>query len=72
MNVPLTLNAVLAEDLLMDNNQLLNIIKTKCSTQLVYQFYKLFGYNDLLGSPFQLISNVSTGVLDFFYEPGMI
>jgi hypothetical protein len=69
----------------MDVKQLLDIIKSKYSSQVVYQFYKLLGYNDLLGmnllhamssdayrlgNPLQLISTFSSGVIDFFYEPG--
>jgi hypothetical protein len=48
-NVPLTLNALLFKEPLIDIKQLLDIIKAKYSSQLVYQFYKLLGYNDLLG-----------------------
>jgi Vacuolar-sorting-associated 13 protein, DH-like domain len=31
--------------------------------------YKILGSSDLIGNPSSLVSNLGTGVKDFFYEP---
>ncbi len=35
----------------------------------ILQVYKILGSMDFIGSPVNLVSNLGTGLMDFFYEP---
>jgi hypothetical protein len=48
---------------------LVRIIATHYSSQLTKQIFGIIGSLAILGAPADFISNVGTGVRDFFYEP---
>jgi vacuolar protein sorting-associated protein 13A/C len=37
--------------------------------QGILQFYRVLGSFNIIGNPLGLVSNLGTGVMDFFYEP---
>lgn len=48
---------------------LVRVISTHYSSQLTKQIFGILGSLAILGAPADFISNVGTGVRDFFYEP---
>jgi Vacuolar-sorting-associated 13 protein C-terminal len=48
---------------------LLRVVSTHYSSQLTKQVFGILGSLAILGAPADFISNVGTGVRDFFYEP---
>lgn len=49
--------------------ELLRVVATHYSSQLTKQIFGILGSLAILGAPADFISNVGTGVRDFFYEP---
>jgi hypothetical protein len=49
--------------------ELVRVFRVHYSRQVQLQLATMFGHWDAIGSPLGLVSNVSTGVLDFFSEP---
>lgn len=50
-------------------SDLVGRISTHYYHQLLYEMYKVLGSFDIIGNPVSLVSNLGTGVHDFFYEP---
>nr|CCA23853.1 vacuolar protein sortingassociated protein putative [Albugo laibachii Nc14]CCA24037.1 vacuolar protein sortingassociated protein putative [Albugo laibachii Nc14] len=50
---------------------MLTTIKRHYSFQTLLQMYALIGSADILGNPIGLVTNLGTGVRDFFYEPAV-
>lgn len=44
-------------------------IQAHYTQQVLAQLYKVLGSYEFMGSPVSLVSNLGTGVYDFFYEP---
>jgi len=59
----------LLENAFLSPQDFIGRIKGHYTNQVIAQFYTLLGSFDFLGSPVSLVSNIGTGVHDFFYEP---
>eukprot|EP01127_Copromyxa_protea_P018128 TRINITY_DN562_c3_g1_i1.p1 TRINITY_DN562_c3_g1~~TRINITY_DN562_c3_g1_i1.p1 ORF type:complete len:1515 (-),score=244.31 TRINITY_DN562_c3_g1_i1:27-4571(-) len=66
---PLALNGLMMESVFSNQTDLVNLITKHYSTSILAQSYLIIGSADFLGNPVSLISNLGTGVHDFFYEP---
>jgi len=67
---PLKLNALIAKGITATSTQLREIFLKHYIRQGKLEVYKLLGTANFLGNPIGLVTNVSSGVKDFFYEPG--
>jgi len=68
-HAPLELNGLILENPFDTQSDLLGKIITHYTVQGVAQAYKIMGALDIIGSPINLFSNISTGFYDFFHEP---
>jgi len=66
---PLLLRGLFLSNPFETQEQLINRIIGHYTTQGLSQLYKIVGSADFLGSPVSLVSNLGTGVKDFFFEP---
>lgn len=66
---PLSLNALFIENIRVPLPILLESIQTHYGQSFIYQLHKILGSADFLGNPVGLFNNISSGVLDIFYEP---
>lgn len=66
---PICLNALMLERPFASQSDLVSSIRKHYRSQLVQQLYKLVGSFEFLGNPVGLVSNLGTGMKDFFYEP---
>lgn len=66
---PLRFSGKTFENAYGDVNTLIWPVINHYISQGILEAYKLFGSVEVLGNPVGLISNVSDGVSDFFYEP---
>ena len=73
-NAPLTFTSFVVGHVFESPQALFRIITTHYSSQLTKQIFGIIGSLAILGAPADFISNVGTGVRDFFYEPinGMV
>lgn len=68
-DAPLTFTSFVVGHVFESPQALLRIIATHYSSQLTKQIFAILGSLAILGAPADFISNVGTGVRDFFYEP---
>jgi len=68
-HAPLELNGLLLENPFDTQADLMQKIVTHYTVQGVAQAYKIMGALDIIGSPINLFSNITTGFYDFFHEP---
>ena len=66
---PICLNALMLERPFASQSELVSSIRKHYRAQLLHQLYKLVGSFEFLGNPVGLVSNLGTGMKDFFYEP---
>ena len=66
---PIAFNALMLERPFATHAELMSCVRKHYRTQLVQQLYKLVGSFEFLGNPVGLVSNLGTGMQDFFYEP---
>lgn len=66
---PLTFTSFVVSHVFESPQALLRVIATHYSSQLTKQIFAIVGSLAILGAPADFISNVGTGVRDFFYEP---
>ncbi|KAG7363354.1 vacuolar-sorting-associated protein 13 C-terminal domain containing protein [Nitzschia inconspicua] len=66
---PLTFTSFVVSHVFESPQTLLRVIGTHYSSQLTKQIFAILGSLAILGAPADFISNVGTGVRDFFYEP---
>lgn len=66
---PIKLNALFIENVRVPLPILIESISTHYGQSFFYQIHKLLGSADFLGNPVGLFNNLSSGVLDIFYEP---
>jgi hypothetical protein len=73
-NAPVTFTSFVVAHVFESPQALFRIISTHYSSQLTKQIFAIIGSLAILGAPADFISNVGTGVRDFFYEPinGMV
>jgi Vacuolar-sorting-associated 13 protein C-terminal len=68
-NAPLVFTSFAAGHVFEAPQALSRVILTHYSSQLTKQIFGILGSLAILGAPVDFISNVGTGVRDFFYEP---
>lgn len=68
---PIELNALMLHNPFCSRNDLMDRITKHYTLAGLRQAYKIVGSADFLGNPVSLVSNLGTGVKDFFYEPAM-
>jgi hypothetical protein len=68
-NAPLKFTSFVVGHVFESPEALLRIVGTHYSSQLTKQIFGIVGSLAILGAPADFISNVGTGVRDFFYEP---
>lgn len=66
---PLTFTSFVVGHVFESPQALFRVIGTHYSSQLTKQIFAILGSLAILGAPADFISNVGTGVRDFFYEP---
>jgi hypothetical protein len=68
-DAPLTFTSFVVGHVFESPQTLMRVIATHYSSQLTKQIFAILGSLAILGAPADFISNVGTGVRDFFYEP---
>jgi vacuolar protein sorting-associated protein 13A/C len=68
-DAPIRLNALVLENTLSSTAVLGDRIYLHYSQEFYSQLYRVVGSADFLGNPIGLFNNVSSGVVDIFYEP---
>lgn len=68
-NAPVRLAALLLENIRVPIPYLIKNICDHYTQAFLYQLYKVLGSADVLGNPVGLFNNISSGVMDIFYEP---
>lgn len=68
-DAPIKLNALFIENIRQPLPILMESISTHYGQSFFYQVHKILGSADVLGNPVGLFHNLSSGVLDIFYEP---
>eukprot|EP00736_Rhodelphis_marinus_P007126 Rmarinus@m.9219 len=66
---PVGLNALVLEHPFESKAALQKRVLKHYERQALFEVHKIAGSAELLGNPVGLMSNVGTGVIDFFYEP---
>lgn len=68
-DAPIKLNALFIENVRVPIPILMESISTHYGQSFFYQLHKILGSADFLGNPVGLFNNLSSGVIDIFYEP---
>eukprot|EP01045_Picozoa_sp_COSAG04_P034937 COSAG04_NODE_7859_length_1056_cov_0.681296_1_plen_351_part_11 len=68
-STPIKLNCLKLENVFSTQKQLMVGVTDHYTRQVVLELYKILGSADLIGNPIGLVTNLATGVSDFFYEP---
>ncbi|RCI04898.1 hypothetical protein CU098_003059, partial [Rhizopus stolonifer] len=68
-NASLKFNALVIENMMANGPDLANKMSIHYSDQCIYQFHRILGSADFLGNPVGLFNNLSSGVVELFYEP---
>ncbi|KAG0682611.1 hypothetical protein C6P40_000285 [Pichia californica] len=68
-DAPVRLSALFLENIRTPVPYLIQNISEHYKQAFLYQLYKVLGSADLLGNPVGLFNNISSGVMDMFYEP---
>ncbi|KAI9141282.1 hypothetical protein BKA69DRAFT_1124929 [Paraphysoderma sedebokerense] len=68
-DAPIKLNALLMEHPIVSTSVLVDRIIQHYGQEVVGQLHKIIGSADVLGNPVGLFNNISSGVVDIFYEP---
>lgn len=68
-DAPVKLNALVLENARVSSTVLLQNLTNHYTQEALYQVHKILGSADFLGNPVGLFNNLSSGVMDAFYEP---
>lgn len=68
-DAPIRLSSLFLENTRTPVSYLIQNIQEHYQQAALYQIYKILGSADVLGNPVGLFNNISSGVLDIFYEP---
>ena len=68
-DAPVRYNALMLENARVSTEALINNIKNHYVQESLRQVHVVLGSADILGNPVGLFNNVSSGVVDIFYEP---
>lgn len=70
--VPLRMNSLLLVHVFTTQKRLVTLVTRHYEAQAMAQLYRIIGSSEFIGSPVSLVSNLGTGVIDFFYEPAQV
>lgn len=68
-DAPVKLNALMMENVRTSWPVLIQAVSTHYGQGFFYQLHKILGSADFLGNPVGLFTNISSGIMDIFYEP---
>ncbi|RDW68381.1 hypothetical protein BP5796_09038 [Coleophoma crateriformis] len=68
-DAPVKLNALVLENARVSSAVLIQNLTNHYTQEALYQVHKILGSADFLGNPVGLFNNLSSGVMDAFYEP---
>ncbi|KAJ8102210.1 hypothetical protein POJ06DRAFT_300095 [Lipomyces tetrasporus] len=68
-DAPVQLNALVLENARVSLPMLAQLMATHYGQQFLFQVHNILGSADFLGNPVGLFNNLSSGVMDIFYEP---
>ena len=68
-DAPVRLNALMLENARVSIPALINNIRSHYTQEFLRQIHIILGSADFLGNPVGLFNNISSGVVDVFYEP---
>ncbi|KAK9370251.1 hypothetical protein V1509DRAFT_617204, partial [Lipomyces kononenkoae] len=68
-DAPVRLNALVLENARVSLPMLAQSMATHYGQQFLFQVHNILGSADFLGNPVGLFNNLSSGVMDIFYEP---
>jgi len=68
-NAPISLQSLLLENIFNTRPELVGRISKHYYQQILWDIHKIIGSFDLIGNPVNLVTNLGSGVHDFFYEP---
>ncbi|TGZ78721.1 hypothetical protein EX30DRAFT_322121 [Ascodesmis nigricans] len=68
-DAPIKLNALMVENARVSVPVLIQRLQSHYTQEVLYQVHKILGSADFLGNPVGLFNNISSGVVDIFYEP---
>jgi len=68
-DAPVKLNALMLENARVSVPVLVQRLQAHYTQEVLYQIHKILGSADFLGNPVGLFNNISSGVVDIFYEP---
>jgi vacuolar protein sorting-associated protein 13A/C len=68
-DAPVRLNALMLENARVSAAVMIQNVSNHYSQEALYQVHKILGSADFLGNPVGLFNNLSSGVVDIFYEP---
>lgn len=68
-DAPIRLMSLVLENARVSLPVLAQLVKTHYSQQAIGQVHNVIGSADVLGNPVGLFNNISSGVMDIFYEP---
>ncbi|KAK9463382.1 uncharacterized protein V1516DRAFT_644614 [Lipomyces oligophaga] len=68
-DAPVKLNALVLENARLPMKMLTQLMAVHYRNQLMLQVHNILGSADFIGNPVGLFTNISSGVMDIFYEP---
>lgn len=68
-DAPLRMNALMLDNVRVSTPILIQNISNHYAQEAIYQVHKVLGSADFLGNPVGLFNNISSGIVDVFYEP---
>ena len=68
-DAPLNLKSCIRYNIFESSEKLVSVVSKHYYSQILFAWYKMVGSMELIGNPVALLTNVGTGVHDFFYEP---
>ncbi|RKP24242.1 hypothetical protein SYNPS1DRAFT_17479 [Syncephalis pseudoplumigaleata] len=68
-DAPIQMNALLMENLRLTPALLVQLLEHHYRQQAISQIHRFLGSADALGNPVGLFNNITSGVVDIFYEP---
>lgn len=68
-DAPIKMNALFVENVRVPIPVLVQSVQTHYGQAFFYQIHKVLGSADFIGNPVGLFNNISSGVMDIFYEP---
>jgi len=68
-DAPLRFNALMVDNVRTQMSNLSRMIQIHYQQEFLYQIHKILGSADIIGNPVGLFNNISSGVMDLFYEP---